>query len=335
MKEAKNSIIYCIKSALFATISFYSVSSYAADKNIIIGHFGEPTPAQLVVASGELATETGYTIEWRKFNAGTEIIAAMASGDVVISQNGSSPFVIGATQGVEAQLFMIEHGISTGEALIARNGSGIEKVSDLKGKKIGVPLGSTSHYSLMGALANAGIKNDEVTILGMTPDQIAAAWSQNQIDATFVWDPVRSKVLADGKMIISAGEVTGNLTYNGWVANSAFAKENPEFMVAFVKAMDKANAAYNNDPAAYTADSEAVKILAKMTGAAAADIPAIMQGYTFPSVAEQLTDNWFGGAVQENMPKIASFLVEQKRIPTALSDYAPYVNKDFLTQAGQ
>jgi taurine transport system substrate-binding protein len=307
----------------------------ADDKTIIVGHFGEPTPAQLVRASDELSKGTGFKVEWRKFQSGTEVIAAMASGDVVISQSGSSPFVIGATQGVDAQMFMIEHGISTGEALIARNGSGIEKLEDLKGKKVGVPLGSTSHYSLMGALANAGIKSDEVTILGMTPDQIAAAWSQGQIDATFVWDPVRSKALENGKMIISAGEVTGNLTYNAWVVNTAFAKEHPDFMVAFVKAMDKADAEYNSNPTAWTPDSDVVKTLAQMTGAAPADIPAIAKGYSFPSVADQLSDKWFGGAVQQGLPSIAKFLVEQKRIPKALDDYSPFVNTEFLKKAAQ
>ena len=38
----------------------------------------------------------------------------------------------------------------------------------------------------------------------MKPDQIAAAWSQDQIDATFIWDPVQDQGLkANGKMIIA------------------------------------------------------------------------------------------------------------------------------------
>jgi taurine transport system substrate-binding protein len=106
-------------------------------------------------------------------------------------------------------------------------------------------------------------------------------------------------------------------------------------MVAFVKAMDKADAEYNSNPTAWTPDSDVVKTLAQMTGAAPADIPAIAKGYSFPSVADQLSDKWFGGAVQQGLPSIAKFLVEQKRIPKALDDYSPFVNTEFLKKAAQ
>ena len=50
-------------------------------------------------------------------------------------------------------------------------GSGIEKIEDLKGKKVATPLGSTSHFSLMGALENAGIAASDVTVLGPGADR--------------------------------------------------------------------------------------------------------------------------------------------------------------------
>ncbi len=234
-----------------------SVAGGAADKTVIVGHFGNATPMQLVAASDELSKETGWTVEWRKFQAGTDVIAAMASGDIKLSELGSSPLAIAATQGVDLELFMISDGIGSAEALIARDGAGITKLEDLKGKKVGVPLGSTAHFSLMGALENAGIPASDVTVLGMSPDQIAAAWAQDQIDATFVWDPVQTKVKANGKMIINAGEVTGKPTFDGWVVNREFAAENKDFMVAFVKAIAKANTSYTSNPDAWTAELRA------------------------------------------------------------------------------
>ena len=163
--------------------------AFAADKTIIIGHFGTPLPFQ--AALEDFSKNTGWKIEWRKFAAGSDVIAAMASGDIKISELGSSPLSIGATQGVDYQLFAISNAIGAAEALIVRNGTGIEKVADLKGKKVGVPLGSTAHYSLMGALENAGISSKDVEVIGMKPDQIAAAWEQGQIDATFIWEPAK------------------------------------------------------------------------------------------------------------------------------------------------
>ena len=310
-----------------------ATASRADDKSVVIGQFGDPTPTQLVAASDELSKATGYKIEWRKFASGAEVIAAMASGDIKLSQLGSSPFAIAASQGVDLQLFMISEGIGSAEALIARNGTGIEKVEDLKGKKVATPLGSTAHFSLMGALENAGVAAADVTVLGMKPDEIAAAWSQDQIDAAFIWQPVQSKLLANGKMIIDAGQVTGKPTFNGWVVNREWAEQNKDFLVAFVKAEGKAFDDYNSHSAAWTPDSAEVKTIAERTGAAPADIPDILKGYSFPALKDQASEAWLGGAMTKNAAATAAFLVAQKRIPAALDDYSKFITTDYLNAA--
>jgi taurine transport system substrate-binding protein len=305
----------------------------AQDKTITIGHFGTPLPFHAAVMSGEFEKATGYKIEWRKFGAGTEVIAAMASGDIKISELGSSPLAIGATQGVDYQLFAVSNVIGEAEALIARNDSGIEKIEDLKGKKVGVPLGSTAHYSLMGAMKNAGLAATDVEVLGMKPDQISAAWEQGQIDATFVWEPAKGKAMATGKMITHAGEVAGAPTFDGWVVNTEFAKENPDFMKAFLKTLEAANAAYTSNPDAWTADSAAIRAISKSTGAPAAEIPAALKGYSFPSLKDMASDAWLGGGSASNMAATAKFLMENKRIDTVLDDYAKFVNVEYLKSA--
>ena len=306
-------------------------AAIAADKSIIIGTFGTPLPFQAATADFEKAT--GWKIEWRKFGAGSEVIAAMASGDIKISELGSSPLAIGATQGVDYQLFAISNAIGAAEALIARNGSGIEKVADLKGKKIGVPLGSTAHYSLMGAIEGAGLTSADVQVIGMKPDQITAAWDQGQIDAAFIWEPAKGVISKTGKQIVHAGQVAGKPTFDGWVVNREFGAANPEFMTAFLKTLEAANKAYTSNPAAWTADSAAIKEVAAKTGAPAAEIPAALTGYGFPTLAEMASEAWLGGGNQKNMMATATFLKANKRVDTVLDDYSKFVNVDYLKAA--
>ena len=99
----------------------------------------------------------------------------MAPGDVKVAELRSSPLAIAARQGVDLQMFMLSYAIGESESLIAHNGSGIASVEDLKGKRVAVPVGSTAHYSVMGAIAHAGLTEADVTIMSMPPDQIAAA----------------------------------------------------------------------------------------------------------------------------------------------------------------
>ena len=308
-------------------------TSAAMAEKIVIGHFGTPIPMQAAAAAGEFEKATGWEIEWRKFGSGAEIIAAMASGDLKLSELGSSPLAIGASQGVDYQLVAISNIIGDAESLIVRDGSGIANVEDLKGKKVGVPLGSTAHYSLMGAIKSAGLSPEDVEVIGMKPDQIVAAWDQGQIDATFVWEPAKGKVLKSGKLIIAANQVKGSPTFDGWVVNSEFGKANPDFMAKFLKALDAANAAYNANPDSWTADSAPVQAIAERIGSPAEDVPAALKGYAFPSLKEMASAEWLGGGGQANMQATAKFLLENKRIDAVLDDYSKFVNADYLAAA--
>jgi taurine transport system substrate-binding protein len=296
-------------------------------ENVIIGHFGSPTPMQVARAEGKFDAATGWTIEWRQFGSGTEVIAAMASGDVQVAELGSSPLAIGASQGVEFQLFMIAQGLGTAESLIAKSDSGIAKLEDLTGKRIAVPVGSTAHYSLMGALSHAGIADTDVTIMNLPADQIAAAWDSGQVDAAFIWEPVQNQILQSGTFIVGADQTAawGFPTFDGWVVNTEFAAANADAMVAFAKTMNEANMAYLADPAAWTADSAPVKTIAEVTGAAADQVPNILKGFTFIPLADQMGDSWMGGAAA-NMKTTADFLVKAGRIDAAVDDYAAFVN---------
>lgn len=316
-----------LRNLLICTATLALTAGTALAETVIIGNFGSPTPMQVARAEGAFEAATGWTIEWRTFGSGTEVIAAMASGDVQVAELGSSPLSIGTSQGLEIQLFMIAQGLGTAESLIATKASGITALADVKGKRIAVPVGSTAHYSLMGALSHSGISEADVTIVNLPADQIAAAWDSGQVDAAFIWEPVQNQILQTGTFIVGADQTAewGFPTFDGWVVNTEFAAANADAMVAFAKTMNAANQAYLADPAAWTADSDPVKKIAEMTGAAPDQIPGILKGFTFIPLADQMAPAWLGGAAV-NMKTTADFLVKAGRIDAAIDDYAPFVN---------
>ena len=167
---------------LGAAISLTLVGQSWAQQKVIIGNFGEPNPYQAAIAAGKFDKATSWNIEWRKFNSGADVNAAMASGSVVMAELGSVPLATGVSQGVDYQMFLVAKVIGSSEALITRNGSGIDKPADLKGKTIAVPIGSTSQFSLIGALKNWGIPEKEVKIIGMSP----ARYSQPGVRKTLM-----------------------------------------------------------------------------------------------------------------------------------------------------
>ena len=186
----------------------------------------------------------------------------------------------------------------------------------------------------MGALQHEGIAEGDVTIMSMPPDQIAAAWGQNAIDAAWIWQPVQSEILKTGTLLIGADETAawGFPTFDGWVVNTEFGAAHKDEVVAFLKEIDRVNKMYLADKAAWTADSEPVKTLAAQTGADAAQVPEILEGFTFLPMSEQTTDTWLGGAAK-TVKGTADFLKAAGRIDSVKDDYSAFVNADFAKAA--
>lgn len=326
-----------LRSIVLATAAALGLLVGAAQaETLTIATFSDPTPMNAARAKHEFEKATGWTIDWRVFDSGADVIAAMASGDVKVAELGSSPLAIAATQGVDLKMFMLSYTIGDSESLIARNGAGIEKLSDIKGKRVAVPVGSTAHFSLMGAIAHAGLKPADVTVMTMKPDQIAAAWSQGAIDAAFIWPPVQTEILKTGKRIVSAKETAewGYPTFNAWTVNSDFLAKHEKEVVAFAKAMNTANMAYLKDPAAWTPDNESVKAIASVTGATADQIPEILKGYNFIPLKDQLSDKWLGSA-PKSLKSTADFLKSVGRLDSVLDDYSKFVTTKVAQEAGK
>jgi taurine transport system substrate-binding protein len=302
---------------------------------IIVATFGDPTPTQMAAHDNLLSKASGWDLQWRKFDSGTNVIAAMASGDVKIGELGSSPLAIAATQGVDLVMFMIDYVIGTSESLIVRDGAGIKTLADLKGKRVATPVGSTSHFSLMGALAHAKVPANEVQILSMAPNQIAAAWAQKAIDAAFIWPPVQTEILKTGHRLVGADTVAkwGYPTFNAWVVNRQFAEQNKKGLIGFMRAIDAANQSYLKNPAAWTPDSAAVKAIAANTGAAPADIPETIKGYDFIPLKDQLQPQWMGGQMAKSIKQTAEFLKSLNRLNTVLPSYDKFVTTQYIKEA--
>jgi taurine transport system substrate-binding protein len=303
----------------------------AADRSVTFAHQDMVIPFRALMASGVLEKATGYTVNWRKFGGGGDVIRAMASGNVQIGEAGSSPIAAAASQGLDIQLFWILDEIADAEQLVAR--SGVASVADLRGKTIAVPFVSTSHYQLIAALAEAGLTQADVRILNMRPPEIAAAWERGDIDATFIWDPVLARVKKSGTVVVSAGDLArrGKATFDGLVVDRAWAAQNRDFLVTLVKLIAAQDAAYAAKP--WAADAPEVAAIARITGSAPAEVPASLAAYRFPTLEAQASPAWLGGGATKALTETAEFLKAQGRVQALAPDYGRYVTGEYVDAA--
>jgi hypothetical protein len=164
-----------------------------AQKEVTIGYQDMVVPYRIAQEAKEIEKATGYKVNWKQFGGGGEVIKAMASGAVQIGEVGSAGIAAAVSRGEPLELFWILDDIGSAEALVAKNGSGINSVADLKGKKIAMPFNSTTHFHTMVALDQYKINPADVQISTCARPKCARRGSA-ATSGDFIWDPVLAEV---------------------------------------------------------------------------------------------------------------------------------------------
>ncbi len=322
-----------IKSAFVAVLISALGATSALAVDLRIGWQPIVEPSRVPQADGAYEAATGANVTWNRFEGGADVIAAIASGSIDIGYVGSSPLTVAVSQQLPIETIFVVGNIAEAEALAVK---GITSPEELAGKKIATPFVSTAHYSLLTALKHWGVDPASVELLNLRPPEIAAAWERGDIDGAYVWDPVLNQIKATGGTVLAdSADVAewGGPTFDAWIVRKDFAEANPDVVTAFVKTTADAYAEYLADPDAWNAESDAAKKIAELSGANAADVPALLKGYVFPSLEDQASAAFLGGGTTQAIAATAQFLVEQGRIPEALPDYASYVTTKYAEAA--
>jgi taurine transport system substrate-binding protein len=320
------------KSVLIAALALAAGLSHAED-SITVGYQTGIDPTKIPQADGTYEKTTGTRINWRKFESGSEVIAAVASGDVVIGNIGSSPLAAAASRGLPIEAFLVADEIGDAEALVVRNGSNISKPQDLIGKKVAVPYVSTTHYSLLAALKHWNVDASRVSVLNLRPSEITAAWQRGDIDAAYVWDPALGKIKPNGKVLTSSSQVAkwGAPTYDIWIVRKDFADKHPEIVTRFAKASLDAIAHYKADPQAFIANRANLDKISRLTGASPADVVAGLKGNRFLARDEQIA--LLQSRFISDVTHTAEFLKSQGKVDALQTSYAPYVSDQYVKAA--
>jgi taurine transport system substrate-binding protein len=121
------------------------------------------------------------------------------------------------------------------------------------------------------------------------------------------------------------------------VVNKSWAEQNAEGLAKFIRVIAEADAAYRDDRAAWTADSEPVQKIVGVVGGNPEDVPGVLELYEFPTMEEQASCKWPGcgaeGGAVKALVFTSEFLKEQQKIPDVLADYTPFVTPAYVELA--
>lgn len=269
-----------------------------------VAYFTNPNPEKVAKEQGLFTKYTNAKINWVQESSGGPALAAMASGALdIVSAIGNPAIATSIAKGLDFKVIWVNENSS--EALVAK--SGIKSVSDLKGKSVGVAFGSTSQFTLMGALALNHVPASSVKIIDMQPSDQVAAWKRGDIQAAYVWQPFLSQMANDGGHILvesSQLATQGYPVFDAVIVNTKFAKAHPDIVKGFVKAEAEGTTFYEQHP------NQSYQLIAKNVGISPEEAKTESITYTFPN-AQQQVSTWLGSGTTCNS------IVEQGIIATS------------------
>ena len=86
------------------------------------------------------------------------------------------------------------------DALVARYG--VAGLADLRGRKVGVEQTAVGAYMLNAALAKAGLRTTDITVVPLPLDEHLTAWRESQVDALVTFDPVLQVLRGEGAPVL-------------------------------------------------------------------------------------------------------------------------------------
>lgn len=312
--------------ALAASLLLAPLTSYAQDsKPIKIGYQTGEINVILSYALGTgLFKKHGLDVTTGQFPAGPAMLPALAAGEVDIAWMGEFPAVTGYSNGLPLEILFMERIDLTNVRLAASPEAGIASLPDIKGKRMGVAIGSTSHYHLLRALEKSNLKAADVTLVNLSPTNMPPAYAAKQIDAAFVWEPNVGAIERLGAKPVANTKSLGMITGGVWVARKAFTGSSPDTLQRFLKAWDQAQKDYKANPA------DIRKYEAKRVDLKPEQFDKLVAGQTVahPTFQETLTVDFLGAPGQElnsrlmkHLQSIGAFLLEEKRIQALPADW--------------
>ncbi|MFH8487233.1 aliphatic sulfonate ABC transporter substrate-binding protein [Streptomyces longisporoflavus] len=186
-----------LPAAFLLALSAGACSDTASEDNntVRFGYIGDYNGASLLAIAEKrgLWKKAGLTAQVKSFNNGPVQVQALSAGNLDYGYIGPGAMWLPASG--KAKVIAVNT-LTYADRVIGR--PGMKSMKELKGKRVGVPEGTSGDMVLNIALAKAGMTTEDIEKVNMDPSTIVSAFSSGKVDgAGFFYpaiDTIRKKV---------------------------------------------------------------------------------------------------------------------------------------------
>ncbi|XTZ37024.1 sulfonate ABC transporter substrate-binding protein [Salmonella enterica] len=243
------------------TLSAFAYAAEPAPESVRIGY--QKGSVSMVLAKNHQLLEKRYpqtNVSWIEFPAGPQMLEALNVGSIDIGSTGDIPPIFAQAAGADLVYIGVEPPKPKAEVILVAQDSPIKTVAELKGHKVALQKGSSSHNLLLRALQEAGLTFNDIQPVFLTPADARAAFQQGNVDAWAIWDPYYSAALLQGGVRVLKDGTTLKQTGSFYLAARPYAEKNGAFIQGVLDTFSEA------DALTISQRDESIALLAKSMG---------------------------------------------------------------------
>jgi ABC-type nitrate/sulfonate/bicarbonate transport system substrate-binding protein len=277
--------VIVLVSVIFLSSFFYlnSQKPYAGKvESIAIGTLPNETNALIYVANDrQYFAANGLSLILKNYSSGLADAKAVLNGEVNIGI--ATEFIVAEEALDNADLCALGTNCKFSSFfLIARTDEGINSVSDLSGKTIGVAFGTIAQFYLGRFLELNNLDLSKVNLVNLPLTQMQAPLENGTVNAVLTLQPYVNQIQNSlGNKVISWEAQSNQLSYNDMICTQTWAKQNPDLVVRFLKSLIQAENYIINH------QNQSIEIVTKTLNYSSSYLPSIWLNYQFTVTLDQ------------------------------------------------
>ncbi len=307
------SVCLMVLGAAVATVGA-PAPAQAAEKLLMGRTFGTSQMAGLVAQKKGFFKEQGLDVEFKQVPRGAIALGALAGNQLQFAESAHAPFLAAVSKGVPLIAVAVTTRGFLGKLVADPKNANLKSLTDFKGKRIGIQVGTGVHTVILMLMAQKGLKASDFTFANIRVVDMPAAMAapSHGFDAVIGWEPGMTRIVkaGNGKMITEAKEFEdqAGISYPFFLSTTkSFHKEHPDIVQKVVNAYAKGQKYIREHP------EEAAKMYADQANARGGKL-------TEEEVRVMLFDTErFGGANfsdrdMKDLPATRDFMVKTGKI---------------------